>query len=305
MAVRSPDQTRGYVYRRRDYFPAGRMPLVVQRSVTHAAPVAEHRHEFRELVIVTGGTCVHVCGAHRWPLRRGDVFVVSDGRLHGYEQPRDLRIANVLYEPARLRMPLHDITSLPGYHALFALEPSYRERRGYDGRLRLAPGALLRAEELLGELERELEHREAGHRFVSTALFMRLVAHLARSYESSPPAGSSEGVLRLAAALSRIERDYAQPLTVESIGKTAGMSRRHFQRVFRDVMGGSPIDYLIRLRVRSAVDLLTAEPAEPVTRIAYRVGFSDPNYFSRAFRRHMGISPAEYRRRSVECGSEG
>jgi AraC-like DNA-binding protein len=298
MPLRTPDSTRGYVYRRRAYFGEGRFPIVVQKDVLHAQPVAEHRHEFSELVVVTGGSCVHVCGDNRWPIRQGDVFVLRDSRLHGYEQPEGLHITNVLFEPGRLRMPLHDVAGVAGYHALFALEPSYRERRGFAGRLRLSTRQLLRVRQLVDELAVELAVQAPGWRFGATARFMQLVLHLSRCYESSPPAAPAALLLRLAKAVGHLERNFAEPLTVEGLGRVAGMSRRHFQRLFREAMGSSPIDYLLRLRVRKAAESLAAGSAASVASAAYAVGFEDPNYFAKAFKRQMGVTPREHGRRS-------
>ena len=60
-------------------------------------------------------------------------------------------------------------------------------------------------------------------------------------------------------------------------------------------MGVSPIDYLIRLRIRKAAELL-CDDGTKVTEAAFRVGFADGNYFSRQFRRVTGLTPGEYRR---------
>ncbi len=296
MQKQPPDSVPGYVYRRGAFFADDAFPVAVQKDVYHAEPVARHRHEFSELVIVTAGSCLHVCGRNRWPLRRGDVFVLRDSRLHGYEQPENLHIVNVLFEPARLQIPLQDATSIAGYHALFALEPSYREHRGFAGRLRLSPVPLRHAEELAGELQRELAQHSPGYRFASTALFMQLVLHLSRCYESTPPAPPAALMLRLAAAVSHLERRFAEPLSVEELGAVAGLSRRHFQRLFREAMGTSPIDYLLRLRVRKAAELLAAGSSGSVSRTAYAVGFEDPNYFTKAFKRQTGVTPRAYAR---------
>ena len=73
------------------------------------------------------------------------------------------------------------------------------------------------------------------------------------------------------------------------------MSQRSFMRAFQAAMGSSPVAHLIRLRLNRAATLLRHND-ESITDIAFRVGFSDSNYFTRQFRNVMGVSPREYQR---------
>ena len=73
------------------------------------------------------------------------------------------------------------------------------------------------------------------------------------------------------------------------------MSQTSLMRTFGQIMGRSPTDHLIRLRVSKAQELLRRTTL-PVTEIALAVGFCDGNYLARQFRRITGTSPSEYRR---------
>jgi transcriptional regulator GlxA family with amidase domain len=89
---------------------------------------------------------------------------------------------------------------------------------------------------------------------------------------------------------------YAEPLTIGSLAAEAGLSRSQFDRQFRRLFGTAPRDYLSRVRVRAACQLLIQSDAQ-VTHIAQRTGFYDHSHFSRTFRRIMGTNPLLYRRR--------
>ena len=73
------------------------------------------------------------------------------------------------------------------------------------------------------------------------------------------------------------------------------MSKRTFLRVFRAATGATPIAYLIGVRIRRAAELLR-QGGVTVTEAAMRVGFEDSNYFSRQFRKVMGVTPRSYAR---------
>ena len=99
-------------------------------------------------------------------------------------------------------------------------------------------------------------------------------------------------MLRVAEAISHIQRHYADPITLDELIEISGMSRRNFLRTFESTMGDPPIKYLIRLRVRHACKLLRHSD-QSITEIAMAVGFSDSNYFSRQFRMLTGSSPRD------------
>lgn len=75
----------------------------------------------------------------------------------------------------------------------------------------------------------------------------------------------------------------------------AGLSPFHFLRLFADVLGVTPHQYLVRTRLRHAARLL-ADPSLPITDIAFDVGFGDLSNFARTFRRAAGVSPRDFRR---------
>jgi len=84
-------------------------------------------------------------------------------------------------------------------------------------------------------------------------------------------------------------------LTVAAIAREAGLSATHFSRLFRQHTGFAPMDYFIHLKIQRACRFLTLTPLN-VKVIAGRIGYEDPYYFSRLFRKVMGMSPANYRR---------
>lgn len=89
----------------------------------------------------------------------------------------------------------------------------------------------------------------------------------------------------------RLERK----IELRELAARARLSPSHYSAVFRRRFGFAPIDWLIRQRVQAACRLLDATQ-DKIESVGAAVGFSDPYYFSRVFRRVMGVSPREYRR---------
>lgn len=81
----------------------------------------------------------------------------------------------------------------------------------------------------------------------------------------------------------------------ELAAATSGLSIFHFSRRFRAATGMAPIQYFIHLRMEHACRLLDLS-GEPVHAVARRLGYDDPYYFSRLFRKVIGVSPSDYRK---------
>jgi AraC family transcriptional regulator len=99
---------------------------------------------------------------------------------------------------------------------------------------------------------------------------------------------------RIGDALKAIERSYDEPLTIADLAAVARMSPYHFLRVFGNVVGVSPHQFLVRTRLRHAAIQL-ATTSEPVSSIAFGTGFGDLSTFVATFRRVFGMSPRRYR----------
>ncbi len=278
--------------RKKDFFGPDGFPIVVARREPQPE-FPRHSHQFSELVVVTGGCGVHAIRREEYEIAAGDVFVINDSSPHEYRDMADLALVNILYDPAALKMSSWDLRELPGYHAMFRLEPAYRKRHRFESRLRIEVEALSYVGELIDELEAELAEKRPGFRPAATAVFMQMVVFLSRCYAESSQSQSRE-LLRIGRAISHIEQNCHTRISIESLAEIAHMSRRNFTRVFRRAMGHSPIDYIIHLRVARAAELLRSEDST-VTEIAFRVGFTDSNYFARRFKMITGLTPVEFR----------
>lgn len=277
-----------------EWFHPDGFPISIERREPQE-DFEPHAHEFAELVIVLGGKGLHVTGNDSWELAVGDVFVIAGPREHEYRNLRDLRLVNILYQPKQLKMRLLDLPSVAGYHALFTLEPSRRQRQPDRGRLRLNGKELAQITELVDRLEGELRTREPGFGFMATAAFMQIIGLLSRCYGRSP-SPDGKALLRIGEALSHLERNIQHEVNLDELASIAHMSRRSFLRVFQSATGTSPLAWLIEQRIHRASGLLRHTDKQ-ITEIAFEVGFNDSNYFTRQFRKSTGLSPRNYRLR--------
>lgn len=119
----------------------------------------------------------------------------------------------------------------------------------------------------------------------------RMLGHFLRLVEEGAAAASLDAVDR---AVRYFHEHLAEPVAIPDVAAACGCSTGHFQRLFRDRTGRSPLAYLTGIRIQQAMQLLT-RTSLPVNEIAVQVGFPDPFYFSRRFRQRTGRSPRDYR----------
>ena len=97
-----------------------------------------------------------------------------------------------------------------------------------------------------------------------------------------------------------IETNYDKRIGLDEIASDCSYSKYHLSRLFKSVMNMTVIDYLTKTRMEKAKELL-ALTKDSVKIIAFRTGFSDPNYFSLTFRKYEGMSPLQYRARALNA----
>ncbi len=260
-------------------------------------PYPLHTHDFSELVIILGGMGTHITRYSRFEIFSGDVFVINGETAHGYENPENLHLVNIMYRPELLSRNASDLTSLPGYHVLFNLEPKFRENHQFNSRLHLTPGQTSGIIPLIEEIENELESNNPGRLFMASARFYSLLGHLCRIY-SDKDINSNRQLIRIGKALGLLENSIKRHVSLAELSELTAMSVSTLNRSFKEATGYSPVEYHLKIRIKKAGEILCSTNLS-ITEVANRTGFDDSNYFSRQFKKTTGISPLEFRKRCL------
>ena len=108
----------------------------------------------------------------------------------------------------------------------------------------------------------------------------------------------------VAQVLDHLVQRVGSRMSLDELAEFAGYSPQYLNRVFRRLLGVTPLQYLARLRMDRAASLLI-EGRLTVKAIAEAVGYEDPYFFSRVFKQHFGRSPAQYRDSALPTSSAG
>lgn len=220
--------------------------------------------------------------------RIGAAITVNEN--DGQGERLDMLCGRFIFSTAHARL-IHDY--LPPRLVVNAAEHSALAAR---------PGARARLAHLVGLMRSESAEENLGGKAMlgalSTALFT-LTMRLA-SEDRDTPSGllALAGHPRLAGALSAMLAAPHRPWTLPELANLCGMSRATFIRQFQQNLGRSAIELLTDVRMTAAANALRGT-SNSVAAIGEDVGYRSEAAFQRAFKHHVGVTPAEYRRRAA------
>ncbi|MGN0166123.1 MAG: helix-turn-helix domain-containing protein [Lachnospiraceae bacterium] len=259
----------------------------------HEGSMFVHEHkDFSEFVVVMEGSATHIIDDEEYQISKGDVFVINPGVCHGYKNVNQFKICNIMYRSEYIFRDNSDLYFSEGFNTLFNSD-SPISNKNFKGRLHLSEEDLESISNILKRMSEEYTLRRTGYSTWLCAEFVKLAVELSRKYETYEDKVDKHmfGIARVAAD---IEKNYSKDITVGSMAELAGMSLRHFTRLFTLTYGMPPIKYLEKVRMNKA-KLMLRSSSKTITEIAYDCGFADNNYFARRFKTLYGMTPSVFR----------
>lgn len=142
-------------------------------------------------------------------------------------------------------------------------------------------------------LTRKLAWRDAGGRVVGLVGLSRDLEPSHRA--AAQAAGRGDTFSRVAQVVERMQRDYAEPLSIRALADEAGLSIAQLERLFVQLYRLGPRQWLARLRLEAAMVRLAAPEEPSIADVAHACGYADHSAFTRQFKRVVGMSPREWR----------
>jgi len=277
-----------------EFFATHNIPLrVIRRNPQPPYPL--HSHDFMEMVVVISGRGVHYDLHGELPIDRGALFVIKGDMIHGYRELKNLCLINILFDIRHLAIPLADLGKSPGFHSIFTVDPTTRFSDIKRLMFHLDDGKLTQLTEQIGELEELQNSEEPGSHFLSIARFMEIMHFISREFDRQHEGIAQPVPYRLGKLFSHMENHITENPTINELTEIAGMSESTLFRTFSRITGMSPLQYLRKLKIERACWYLRNSPLS-MMEISQELGYNDSNYFTRQFRKVIGVSPSSYRK---------
>lgn len=260
-------------------------------------------------VVLRGSCHVHVAGrAEPLRLEAGDIALMARGCDHHVSTRRSLAGLAVTTMPMTAAPVADDDAELQLVSGAYQLwhapvHPLFTELPDWFVRRAARTAALDPVALTVAMLADEVRGSAMGRDSVVHALVDVLFTHLLRdavAARGEAGAGWSHAVRdpQVRDAVAKLHADPAHPWTLETLAHAVGLSRSALAERFRSAMGEPPLSYLRTVRLQRAMRLLS-ESDRTLEQVAAAVGYGDAFGFSKAFKRALGESPGEFRKRDA------
>ena len=267
------------------------LPIMILKS--QEATVDLHKHDFFEFVYVVSGRAEHTFENKTVVVSKGDYFLINLGSAHEYRRLKDVSdfsIINFLFLPQFIDESLRSAGSFR------EIVDNHLVRYGYNPLGELPTQKIFHDESgTVGHLIEcalvEYEGKKDGYTDILRHLLLSLIVHLVRGEASQTLPGTDATVRRIKAYVSD---HYMHPLRLSELCERMGFSLSYVSSLFREKTGMTFRQYLLSLRMEKACFFLRSSDMT-VGRIASSVGYADPAFFHKVFRRQIGCTPEQYR----------
>ncbi|GIP21182.1 MULTISPECIES: AraC family transcriptional regulator [Paenibacillus] len=273
------------------YLPAD-FPLTASSSVGVSPSFQRlHWHRALEINLIAQGSGTYVINGREYPFGQGDLFLIDSDDLHRAYEGQDLQMIIVMFDPALLAAGQRFDPEL--------LLPFRNSDSGSSHHIVSSGGQSQVMIQYIENILKEYRAKMRSSRSVIIAQLMLFLAevnrHFGTGFESAdfmPP----RQLEQMREVIRNMEQDLSRPWTLKELADLVHLSPSRFSTLFSQAAGSSPLNYLVQLRLSHAVQLLE-EGSDPIVDIAISCGFRNLSNFNRLFRRHLGVSPREMRRR--------
>jgi len=261
-----------------------------------------HRHKYIQINYVNSGRGIHYINDRCIGIKKGDIFVIPPYVPHSIVKSDDVELEIFEFEfSTKFILPSGASVEDTGSYMDFAyLEPFIVMEEAVKPKFDLPEKLRLEIEEILGEALGEFSKKRPGYLLIIKALLLKLLVITGRAYTDEIKGTEFERLFDeyksvVENAVSYIDENFSRDIKLKEVADTIGYSRSRFSYLFKSVMGQTFIEYLTKVRMEKAADLLL-NSNKSITDIACSVGFNTISNFNKAFKAHMGKSPRSYRK---------
>lgn len=255
-----------------------------------------HRHDFLELVYVIDGTSDHIIDGEKCTLNKGNYFIVDYDSYHSFENKdgKMIKVVNCLFYPEFIDPMLkncrkmNDILSnylIKFSNAAFSRMPADTVFYDEDGEIG----------KLILKMISEYKGKKTGWREIIRCLLIETIILILRSVCISEKNDDIDKISEN--VVSYIEKNYTEHIKLSDICSKIGYSVPYVSKCFKDNLNMTFSCYLQKVRVENACRLL-ANTDKNVADISESVGYNDIKFFNKTFKKIIGTTPREYRRKT-------
>lgn len=259
-----------------------------------------HTHNYIEVVYIISGSAFHEIDGNRYRVKRGDLFIINMNTPHAFFLDEHTKEPFSCYD--LMFTPEFFDKSLEGYKTLESLNKAYVFYSLFSESREAVPFYSVSGNDfaMFGDLFDKiyLEHRmqKNGYTDMIRAYLLQLIITIFRMDSKGEEGTRSRNLYAVNYIIDYIKANYADRIVVSKLAGEVFLHPDYLGRIFRDATGMSVSTMIQKIRIENACRFLS-EAELNVADVGRRCGFSDTRFFYTVFKKRMGVSPGEYRKR--------
>lgn len=264
-------------------------------GTTNIATSTYHDHDFLEISIITSGYAHYNIENNYIKLIPGQALVLNPGVHHQQMMHKDIKYSDlhIGISNIKLHQSNNDFITLNNLNSILTIS-KHREdfiRCCYD-------------------IITEQNEKKLGYALTLKSLVMKLIVIILRELDTSPEKNLTPSYLIeytekhhiVNSIITFMNENYMTDISLDKISKNMYLSPVYISKLFKEEIGYSPINYLIKIRLDKSANLLE-EKLYTIKEVAKMVGYNDVYHFSKQFKKHYGIPPSKFTKKSGLCNN--
>ena len=281
-------------YLTKDYIQAGNSVHVFS-SKKNNFKVAEHTHDFIEIIYILSGKCTQTLNGTDYNVKHGDMLFINYGSTHSFSCDESFSYVNICFSPETLGDKI--VTSDNAFSLLCLTAFDEMRSDSSSGVISFFGSERKEIENILDAMIRENAEKKPSWGRVTENYLNILVTRMLRKTQISLETPNVNNVWE---ELSEyIDQNLGGELTLSSLAGKCFYNPSYFSRMFKEKFGMSLVEYVTRKRLDCSIELLGNSELS-IEEICERAGFSDRRSFYYAFSKYVGGTPSEYRNQKVK-----
>lgn len=281
----------------------GNLPFFIRKYSLSGSSTRLHKHEYMQINYVCQGKGSHTVNNHMFDIIKGDIFVIPPYVSHciSVEAGAALEIFEFEFVPEFINQNFESFENIESFMDFAYIEPFLVSESNVKPRLNILGKNQIEVENILNEALNEYREKTSGYVLLIKALLLKLLIIVGREFTKDVNNSDAHSVFSryrdaIQSAVSYIEKQYQEDLSIEQVARKHMLSQSYFSYLFKSITGKTFIEYLTGIRISKALELLKNTDMK-VLDICYESGFRNVNHFNRMFRQIVGISPTEFRKK--------
>ena len=257
----------------------------------NSRPDTFHWHSYFEITYVQEGQGNYSVNGQEYMMKPGDIIIFNNVEAHGWKlMGEDMKLLVMIFSPEFVAEKLSVFDSE-------YLKPFVERGSNFKNRIGSEEPVSHEIRKGIREIYAEWQQQKEGDPLMIKANILRILTMLIRTYQDESKSGEmlkekKSAMKRLEQAISYIDHHYSEKITLDEVAAAAYMSSNYFSSYFRKVTGISFSEYVTRIRISHARELLR-DTDKSVTEIAMECGFHNISNFYRLYKKQVGKPPRD------------